>query len=646
MNMIITFDICSIFILAFLSISLFLRKMTKGFSNKIFIILIYIVLLSALADILCVTVPCLVEPSPFTKNLIYFFNYIYFLSHNSITPVYQLFIFTLCGMWHDFIGKKRYKILWGLPIVFELIGFVLNPFTHVYFSISDSLVYSRGDGILILYFVALYYVFFCIFCLIKKHSLISPSKFWLLISLFPIDLIGIILQFRFPNFLLETLSSAIPLLLIYIVVLRPEEIISFETESLNFYAYQEDLKKNFIAKRPMNIIFIFLVNYSEMQKQIRSENLQKFLTELFKNIHEICAIGETEVYYLNSGLFSVVSLKTDENEMYRLAERINIFFHQKVKVGIMDFSMNTKICLARCPQNLSDLNSVLTFGKNFSDLIFDMNKVVYLDTESKTVDFQVRNQINEILTKAIKNHAFEIFYQPIYNLHTGKFSSAEALVRLNDENFGFISPNLFILASEKSGAIHQIGDFIFEEVFDFLSENEIHDYGVDYIEINLSVAQCIERDLFYKIRSYLEAYSITPDKINFEITETEIEFTREVSDKNIQLLHDYGINFSLDDYGTGYSNIKRLTSLPFNIIKLDKTFADDFENPQMRIIIDGTVNMLKKLNKKILIEGVSDKKTLDYFTNLGCDFIQGFYYSMPLPKEKFLEFVKENNIQK
>ena len=111
------------------------------------------------------------------------------------------------------------------------------------------------------------------------------------------------------------------------------------------------------------------------------------------------------------------------------------------------------------------------------------------------------------------------------------------------------------------------------------------------------------------------------------------------------MLHDYGIKFSLDDYGTGYSNIKRLTSLPFDIIKLDKTFADDFENPQMKIIINNTVSMLKQLNKKILVEGVSDQKTLDYFTELGCDYIQGFYFSKPLPKDDFINFIKERNTQ-
>lgn len=641
--MIITFDICSIFILGFLLLSLFLRKMTKGFSNILFVILILDVLSSAVFDILCVAGAVYLKSSTLSLIISYVLNYSYYIFHNALTPLYLLYVFSICGMWHDFLKKKHIKILYAIPVSVVLVSFVLNPFFKNLFYISEDLQYHRGDYIILLYLASAYFIIFSIVSIIRKRTLISVSKFWVMISLFPINIIGITIQVLFPYFLIETLATAISLLLIYIVVQRPEEGINFETESLNFYAFHDEIKKNFLLKRPMNIIFIEIVNFDAMQKQIRTESLMHFLTDIIKKLTIICTIGETEVYYLSSGKFAVVSLKTDENEMFRLAENINIFFHQKAKIGIMDFSINTRICLAKCPQNLPDLDSVLTFGKNLSEVIFEMNKVVYLDVESKTSEFQIRNQINDILTKAIKNHNFQIYYQPIYDVKEKRFVSAEALVRLNDDQYGFISPNLFILASEKSGAIHQIGDFIFEEVFEFISQPDFKALDLNAVEINLSLAQCIERNLFDKIRRYLENYKIKPQKINFEITETEVEFTRDVSDKNILMLHDYGINFSLDDYGTGYSNLKRLTSLPFDIIKLDKTFADDFENPQMRIIINNTVEMLKKLNKKILVEGVSDKKTLDYFTDLECDYIQGFYFSKPLPETEFINFIKEMN---
>ena len=103
-----------------------------------------------------------------------------------------------------------------------------------------------------------------------------------------------------------------------------------------------------------------------------------------------------------------------------------------------------------------------------------------------------------------------------------------------------------------------------------------------------------------------------------------------------------GIKFSLDDYGTGYSNIWRITKLPFEIIKLDKSFVDDLNKPGMKIVISETISMLKKLNKKILIEGVETFEEFDYFRTVGCDYVQGYYFSKPISQTDFIEFIKKS----
>ena len=103
------------------------------------------------------------------------------------------------------------------------------------------------------------------------------------------------------------------------------------------------------------------------------------------------------------------------------------------------------------------------------------------------------------------------------------------------------------------------------------------------------------------------------------------------------------VDIAVDDYGTGYSNIKRVVSLPFDIVKFDKSFVDEMDDPKMWIAIVNTVNMLKRMNKKILVEGVEDKRTLDLFIDLGCDYIQGFYFSKPLEQADFIKFVNEHN---
>ncbi len=236
-----------------------------------------------------------------------------------------------------------------------------------------------------------------------------------------------------------------------------------------------------------------------------------------------------------------------------------------------------------------------------------------------------------------------MYYQPIYSLKEKKFSSAEALIRLKDEEVGFVSPGLFIPAAEKNGAIHSIGDFVIDDVFRFISETSIENYGINYIEINLSTIQCLQNELPEHIDAKIKEYNISKDKINFEVTETGRDYVGDIIYDTIYRIHDMNLTLSLDDYGTGYSNLQKIVALPFKIIKIDKSLVDNMDDARMRDVIIQTVTMLKKIGVEIVVEGVESKEASDWFEKIGCDFIQGYYYAKPMPQNEFLKFVRQHN---
>lgn len=235
-----------------------------------------------------------------------------------------------------------------------------------------------------------------------------------------------------------------------------------------------------------------------------------------------------------------------------------------------------------------------------------------------------------------------MYYQPIYSVNEQRFNSAEALLRLKDDKYGFISPEIFIPAAEKSGAIHKIGAFVLDEVCRFIASEEYKALQLDYIEINLSVAQCMQNDLANQVLETIDKYKITPDQINLEITETAASYSQKTMLENLSVLSDAGISFSLDDFGTGYSNMRRIASLPLHLVKLDKSFADMGENPKLQIILQNTIQMIKAMNMKIVVEGIETEKLVQQFSDLQCEYIQGYYYSKPIPKEEFVDFIKES----
>lgn len=165
---------------------------------------------------------------------------------------------------------------------------------------------------------------------------------------------------------------------------------------------------------------------------------------------------------------------------------------------------------------------------------------------------------------------------------------------------------------------------------------------MQYIEINLSVAQCMQADLADKILQIMKRYGVTSDKINLEITETAASYSQNIMMENLEKLTREGIEFSLDDYGTGYSNIKSVASLPIKIVKLDKTFVDSENNPRMWTVLKNTIKMLKDMNMHIVVEGVETEGLVKKFTDLNCEYIQGYYYSRPIPESDFVAFMRKH----
>ena len=643
MPRIITFDICAVITLIILLSSLFVRKMTRGTSNVLFMLLAIVVFLSGIFDILRIYLPLHLPHTLGSQVQIYIYNYLYFIFRNISTPIYILFIFSVCGMWHDFNKDYLLKATWGFPVIIIFGLIVVDTFIHRIFVITPELEYVRGPWLSYMRVCAIWILAYSVICLVYNRNMISRQKFFLLLSLCPINIIGVIIQMYFPRYIVEVLCTTFPLLFISLAVQKPEEIIDLNSGSLNFQAFKDELRHNFMAKRQFAFIAVKIIDFDTIKNQLGKDNIKTFLSHIIKTLYSICNTKDYDVYYLEEGSFVVMTLQDNEDENDSAAQRIRNFFASRHAIHKINIMFDFKMCLVHCPQDLKEYSSIINFEKNMLQILKEKNELIYLSEIADSRDFQIHHQIDHIIQQGIKNSSFEMYYQPIYKISTRQFVSAEALIRLKDDILGFVSPAVFIPAAEKNGAIHQIGDFVLEDVISFISKSNFESLGLEYIELNLSVAQCIESNLSEKVLGLLDKYTVKPEQINLEITETSQDVNFDVIEKNINTLSQKGISFSLDDYGTGYSNILRITKLPLNLIKLDKSFVDDLEKPGMKTVISETVSMLKKMNKQILIEGVETYEDFDYFRNVGCDYIQGYYFSKPLSKNDFFDFLKNYN---
>ena len=328
------------------------------------------------------------------------------------------------------------------------------------------------------------------------------------------------------------------------------------------------------------------------------------------------------------------------------ASLINDALHQTVKIDKFDLNLIPYICLAKCPEDIDNFQSLISFGTDFHEKLPYNGEVIHADGSTVKRMVSLLTGMDSIIERALANHGFHVYYQPIYSIEKKRFVSAEALLRLIDEKEGFISPEIFIPAAEKSGAIHKIGDYVLTEVFQFIASSEYKKLGLEYIEINLSVSQCMHHGLADSILESMSRYGVSSNQVNLEITESAASYDQSVMSENLEQLSAAGLTFSLDDYGTGYSNMYRIAALPLKIVKLDKTFVNN-QNSKMWTILQNTVRMIKDLNMEIVVEGIETEEMVKKFSDLKCDFIQGYFFSKPIPQREFEEFIDRwNNRQK
>ena len=250
--------------------------------------------------------------------------------------------------------------------------------------------------------------------------------------------------------------------------------------------------------------------------------------------------------------------------------------------------------------------------------------------------------VQKLIQEAVDQDGFEMYYQPIYSVEEKRVVSAEALIRLKNTEHGFISPEEFIPIAEQNGLIMKIGEFAFRSVCQFIRAHGLEQYGIRFIEVNLSVVQCMQERLHKRLWDIMAEYGVEPDQINLEITETAEVTQMGAFQDNVSALNQKGIGFSLDDYGTGYSNIGFLYKFPFRIVKIDKSLLwGAFENEKAMITLESSIDLAKRLNLQVVVEGVENEEHQDKLTEMGCDYLQGYYFSKPVPESEFIQYVQQ-----
>lgn len=638
MEKLLYFDYSAFLLELVLICSILMRKMYSNNINRFFLFLVTVTLMTTSMDIAAVALD---RNGPGYIAAKHFFHSSYLFLHVVVAFLYLAYVLLQQDMWYRTTDKHWKIFVLFAPIAFIGIITIINPFTGLLFYFNQYDEYTRGPLFLSLYVVTAYYSVFIFYRTIHfRKNTDAMRTISLTLGLFLI-LLAAIVQLLIPQLLLDMFALAIGLLFMFMMVQRPEEVVDPETGLNNISSYASDIRRSYANKKPETIIVIQFTNYAAIRDMLGYNDAVNFKRFLSKVILDNLARDKirAEVYYIGSGCFRVRMDIRNTDDTERLANEINDYFKKDIRYNEITINLVTVVCIVHVPEDISESSALRAFENDLGSSYYT-GSVLYATDIYQKKKYDILSSIDVIIDEAISENEFEVYYQPIYSLQQKRFNSAEALLRLKSKKYGFIPPDVFIPAAEKNGAIHKIGDFVLESVCDFIGSKDFAELGLDYIEVNLSPVQCMAKDLAAHMIEIFKKNHVDPAQINLEITETAPGEMQNAISKNINILYNAGINFSLDDFGTGYSNMQRIASMPFNIIKLDKTITQVEDNPNLIIVLENVVKMIKSLNMKIVAEGIETKELVERFSDMECEYIQGYYYSRPLPRSEFIDFIK------
>ncbi len=287
--------------------------------------------------------------------------------------------------------------------------------------------------------------------------------------------------------------------------------------------------------------------------------------------------------------------------------------------------------LARVQDNQSAGGRAITY---FSD---DM-----LNVEKQESEMENRAEL------ALKNGDFVVFYQPKCNIQSGKWSGAEALVRWKDPEQGMIPPGKFIPLFERNGMVVELDKYVFERVCMDMRKSLDKGYAVVPVSVNLSREHFKHENFFKEYEEILARYDVPHKYIEFEITESLAMEREDDLKKLIERIHEIGCRCSIDDFGSGYSSLNMLHDYNFDVIKLDGKFfmSDDGFGTESKKIVSSLIRLFHDLDKEVVAEGVETRETVEILREDGCDTVQGYYFSRPVPYDEFVQKLSQNPFEK
>ncbi len=370
----------------------------------------------------------------------------------------------------------------------------------------------------------------------------------------------------------------------------------------------------------------------------------RMLARVYKTLDDSMENGELCCRISDDNFACIIENATD-NEISARLNSIFAEFDRRNSVFVkypVDFSAGVcrlGQCNKRPGSRMVDINVALDRcsiakktlkGKRGTSIAFYDGKI--RDQALREKDYE------NIMPTALEEHEFECYLQPKYSLRTRHIEGAEALIRWNSKDFGFVFPNEFIPLSEKNGFVVELDFFVLEEVCRMMRRWIDNGKKPIVVSVNQSRLHLNHDDYIWRLREIIDKYDIPYEYIELELTESVFMDNTDTLLTIMHKLHEIGFKLSLDDFGSGYSSLNMLKDIPVDVVKIDREFFNGTVNSEKgRAVISTVVDLAKNLDMEVISEGVETKEQVDFLADIDCAMVQGYYFAKPMNLKDFEE---------
>ncbi|MBE5857315.1 MAG: EAL domain-containing protein [Lachnospiraceae bacterium] len=623
-------DIAAIVISSILAVLYLYRKIYFTKQGNLFLALAIVNIFMAVGSI-CYRV---IENDPsHGAGLRYFLNIVCTSLTVTHLTLYFFYVYNISKNKDD--SKKS---PWGkvIPIIATIVILILitNPFTKWFANMDEPGEMIPGPLYFAIFVQAILTFIIIIYMNITATRVISKNQSVVLWANIVLVLALMFLKVHFSVNTADSFINSLIVVILFTVLENPSYFLYENGVAYNENAFYQAAGR-FVKGNSKWVVFVGLEEKDYVNRLLPKEKITKIHRDFADKAHSV--FKKEMLFYLGKSSFAVfTSDDADEVATKLINTYIEASHSEDESVGLTPYAGYLSFEDVNNADTLRKAKDIFDSRKKSANTMVRISRITSIELDRRRREIAVIRAIR----KALEEDTLQVFYQPIFFAKSNQFEAAEALVRLRDEDLGNISPKEFLPLAEENGLIIPLGEAVFRKVCEFIRTSDVRRLGVSFIEINMSLIQCLQYDMADRIISILSEYEVEPGLINLEISESAYKVDKEMVVKNVTKLRNYGVSFSLDDFGAGFANAEYISTIPVMFVNLAiELVTSAMEDRNSLIILKNYVSLIKDLRYGCIAKGVESTEMVESMKDIGCDAFQGYYYSRAMNEEDFIRYI-------